>query len=103
MLGLEQMLNELQSHQLTTVLAPSKRSDRREWDMIRVNMDINPAWYRRLCGRHPSQRGTRRGKFDTAIRRRRILEALELLAAGQHSKSIYADELRRIASRIHAA
>lgn len=102
MLGLEHMLNELQSHQLTTVLAPSKRADRREWDMIRVNMDINPAWYRRLCSRHPSQRGIRHGKFDTAIRRAHILNALERMTAGKKSHSPYADELRRIASKFHA-
>lgn len=105
MLGLEQMLNELQSHKLTTVLTPSKRSDRRDWDMIRVNLDENPRWYRALCARHPSKRQVRRGKFDTVIRRHRIEQALTTMLKGGRVQSIYADELRRIASKIkiHAA
>lgn len=104
-LGLEQLLNELQSHQLQTILAPSKRSDRREWDMIRVNMDENPRWYRNFCARHPSTRGVRRGKFDTVIRRIRTEQTLKRLIAGKHTNSIYADELLRLAAKvkIHAA
>lgn len=102
---LEYMLAELEGNQLVTILAPSKRSDRKDWDMIRVNMSINCDWYRRLCARHPSKRGIRRGKFDTVIRRKRTEETLRRLIAGKHTNSIYADELRRIASKLktHAA
>ena len=38
--------------------------------MIRVKIDENPRWYRKHCGNHPSSRGTRRGKFDTRIKRK---------------------------------
>ncbi len=93
------MLNELQSSQLVTVLVPSKRADRRDWDHIRVNMDENPKWYRDFCARHPSQRGVRRGKFDTAIRRQHIVNCLGRLVAGKTSRSPYAEELVKISKR----
>lgn len=50
-----------------------------------------------MCGRHPSSRGVRRGKFDTRLRRAGILSILRRLAAGLHSRSKYAGELRRVA------
>lgn len=78
------------------MLAPSKRSDRRDWDMIRVNISVNPRWYSRLCAANLSQRAVRRGKADTAIRRKNIIRALERMIAGQPG-GIYGDELRRIA------
>jgi hypothetical protein len=92
------LLADLQSNQLVTILAPSKRSDRREWDQIRVNLSENPRWYRKLCAEHPSSRGYHRG-FDTRIKRRNVTRLLEKLAAGSPVKSKYADELRRIAEK----
>lgn len=96
----QQLLCELESHQLVTILAPSKRRDRRETDQIRVNMDVPPTWYRRLCHKYPSSRGTRRGKHDTVIRRANILSTLRVLADGRHTWSKYAPELRRIAAGV---
>lgn len=93
------MLNELQAHQLVTILAPSKHRDRKDWDMIRVNMDINCEWYRKFCARHPSQRGVRRGKFDTAIRRQHVINALERMIAGKKSHSPYAEELLKLSEK----
>jgi len=95
--ALEWMLNELQSHQLVTILVPCKRPAN-EGGMIRVNADVNCAWYRRFCARHTSQRGTRRGKQDTAIRRQHIIRALERMIAGKESRSPWAYELRKIAA-----
>lgn len=92
----EEMLNELQSHQLVTILAPSKRHDRRDWDMIRVNADENVKWYRKLCADHPSSRRVRRGKFDTKIRRANVLRQLELMIEGRYSGK-YLDALQCIA------
>jgi hypothetical protein len=94
-----QMLNELESHKLEVMLAPSRRSDRREWDMIRVVCDAPPRWYRNLCNRHPSSRGVRRGKFDTRIRRRDVLRLLERMASGRPVVSKYAPELAQLARR----
>lgn len=97
---LELMLADLEGNQLITVLVPQKRYTN-EGGMIRVNMSVNPSWYRSLCARHPSKRGTRRGKPDTVIRRQNILRALERMIAGQPG-GIYGDELRRIAKTISA-
>lgn len=100
MRALTQLLCELESHQLVTILVPSKRRDRRETDWIRVNADENPRWYRRLCADNLSSRGTRRGKPDTKIRRATILSVLGRLATGRHSISKYATELRKIAAGV---
>lgn len=83
------MLDELQSHQLVTILVPCKRPAN-EGGMIRVNADVNCAWYRRFCAANSSQRGTRRGKQDTAIRRQHIVRALERMIAGKVSHSPWA-------------
>lgn len=87
--ALEAMLNELESHMLVTVLAPL-RTDRRGWSelgMKRVNMDINPIWYRKLCAQNESKRKVRRGKMDTRIKRANVLATLRALVAGiQRSK-----------------
>jgi hypothetical protein len=96
---LEEMLNELESHMLVTILAPSKRRDRQEHDQIRVNMDENPRWYRKLCANHPSSREVRRGKFDTRIKRANVLSTLRTLVKRGHSPSKYVDELTRIAKQ----
>jgi len=96
------MLEELESHSLVVVLAPSKRADRRDWDHIRVCADVPPRWYRRLCGHHPSSRGVRRGKFDTCVRRQNILRVLRRLAEGKPSKSKYVEDLSAVARKIEA-
>lgn len=93
------MLAELESHQLITVLVPQKQRTN-EGGMIRANMDINCKWYRDFCAQHPSKRGVRRGKFDTIIRRANVVRALERMAAGEPSYSIYEDDLRKIAERM---
>jgi hypothetical protein len=98
MTPLEFLLADLHSNRLVTVLAPSKRSDRREWDCIRVNVSVSPRWYSALCSRHTSQRAVRRGKHDTAIRRANIVRSPERMIAGQDG-GIYGEELRQIAAK----
>lgn len=97
--ALEWMLNELQSHQLVTILVPQKRHTN-EGGCIRVNADVNCTWYRRFCAANSSQRGTRRGKQDTAIRRQHIIRALERMIAGEVSRSPWTGALRKIAAGI---
>jgi hypothetical protein len=94
---LEQMLNELEAHRLEVQLAPSKRSDRREMDMIRVVVDYPPKWYRAFCNRHISSREIRRGKFDTKIKRANVLALLSRLIVHGKSPSKYAEEILRVA------
>ncbi len=96
---LEQMLNELEANMLQVQLAPSRRSDRREHDMIRVVVDYPPKWYRVFCNRHVSSREVRRGKFDTKIKRANVLSTLRVLSEGRSTPSKYADELRAMAER----
>lgn len=94
-----EMLAELESQQLRVELAPLN-PNRRGWNeggMKRVVTEYPPKWWRSMCGRHPSSRGVRRGKFDTRLRRAGILSILRRLAAGLHSRSKYAGELRRVA------
>jgi hypothetical protein len=96
------MLAELESSQLEVCLAPSKRSDARDWDMIRVCLSRNADWYRRFCADHPSSRGVRRGKFDTRIKRRNVIAALNGLIAGTYCGK-YAADLLAIARRMKGA
>lgn len=102
MQALQEMLCELESHMLVTILAPSKRRDRRDHDMIRVNLDENPRWYRRLCDKHPSSRGVRRGKHDTKIKRRNVIALLTRLTSGLPARSKYEAEVRSIARGLTA-
>lgn len=96
--GLEMMLNELESHQLVTILAPSKRGEN-PWDMIRVNMDMNTKWYQKFCASYQSKRKIRRGKFDTIIRRANVLRALNQMLAGKPAGK-YAPDLQNIADEM---
>lgn len=96
------MLNDLEAHRLEVQLAPLSPRLRgyNEGGMKRVVVDAPPKWFRKFCGRHPSSRGTRRGKFDSKIRRANVLSTLRVLASGRQSVSKYADELRKIAATI---
>lgn len=96
--ALEQMLDELESHQLQVVLVPLNPSGRgyNEGGMKRVLADQNPKWYRTLCSQHPSSRGIRRGKHDTRIKRANILRALRQMISGKPAGK-YSEDLRRIA------
>ena len=97
---LTEMLCDLESNPLVVVLAPSRRHDRNEMDQIRVVVSRNPSWYRSLCGANISKRGTRHGKFDTAIRRQNILRILTRLSEGKPTRSKYAPELIKIANKL---
>lgn len=98
----EQLLCELESHQLQVILAPSRRSDRRETDFIRVCADKNPPWYSRMCAKYPSSRGIRRGKHDTILKRANVLALLARLSRGLPTTSKYGAELRAIAGKLAA-
>lgn len=100
MTPIEIMLAELESNQLTVVLAPSKRRDRREYDMIRVAASRNATWYQRFCAKHPSDRKRRNLAPDTKIRRKDIVRILTRLVNGLPSRSKYAEELKRISETI---
>lgn len=76
------MLEELEAHQLTVALAPAPRP-RHECHCIRVVVDQNPLWYRRLYEKHP------------AIKRAGILSGLRnYLATGTTRLSRF-DELKK--------
>ncbi len=100
--ALEIMLAELESTELQVCLAPSKRHDRREWDMIRVCLSRNCTWYRRYCAENPSSRGVRKGKPDTKIRRFNTVRALGQLIAGKPAGK-YSNQLLSIARQLKAA
>lgn len=98
----ELLLAELESSQLHVVLVPARRQNM-DGDCIRVAVEKNADWYRRFCARHPSSRGTRRGKFDTRIRRANVIAILRRLSSGLPSRSKYAAELTAIAERLAQA
>ncbi len=97
---LQEMLWNLEAHRLEVQLAPSKRRDRRDHDMIRVVCDHGPKWYRRLCSNHTSSRAIRRGKHDTRIKRANVLSVLRTLVTRGKSSSKYAGEILAIAARL---
>lgn len=77
-IALRGMLAELTSHRLEVILAPSKLPDRAErGDMIRVTLDRNADWYRRMCDDHPSTRKRKNRAPDTMIKRQHTIRALE--------------------------
>lgn len=102
--ALQQMLDELESHQLTVVLAPLNPNRRgyNEGGCRRVCADLSPKWYRSFCGQHPSSRGVRRGKFDTRIKRFNTLRAIRQLLVGKPAGK-YGAELLGIARLQKAA
>ena len=76
--ALRAMLAELTSHKLEVVLAPSKREEIAErGGMIRVLLDRNADWYRRMCADHPSTRKRDKRAPDTRIKRKDTILALE--------------------------
>lgn len=93
---LEQMLNELESSQLQTVLVPSKRG-LNEADHIRVNISINPLWYRQMCAANISKRETRRGKPDTIIRRHKTISILKRMIEGHSHNTMYGERILKAA------
>lgn len=97
--SLQIMLAELESHKLEVCLAPSKRWDRRDHDMIRVTLDRPPSWYRRLCNAHQSSRRVRRGKYDTRIKRANVIAILTRLVEQKQTTSKYRDELLAVARK----
>ncbi len=102
--GVEQLLNELESHRLEVMLVPLN-PNRRGWNdggMKRICCDQNPAWYRRLCAAHTSSRGIRRGKHDTKLKRANVLALLRRLSAGLDTRSKYRDEILQAARRVAA-
>ncbi len=100
--GLQQMLDELESHRLEVQLVPLNPR-LRNWNaggMKRVVADRNAEWYRKFCEKHPSSRKRVARKHDTKIKRASIIRILRRLCDGKPSVSKYAEELRRIGARV---
>lgn len=93
----EQMLNELESNQLVVVLVPQKRHTN-EGGMIRVAVSRNCNWYRKFCANNASSRKRRNAAFDTCIKRKDTIDALNAMIAGAPS-SYHREELEGIARK----
>lgn len=89
---------ELESSPFVVELFPAPRPAH-AGHCVRVASSVPPAWYRAMCRAYPSARGTRRGKFDTRIRRANVLRALGRMAEGAGTRSPYAFDLLRVALR----
>lgn len=89
----EMMLAELERERLVVVLIPSRDVDcAMRGGKIRAVESRNPVWYRELCAEHPSSRGTRKGKFDTLIKRQHVIRALKEISSGV-CKTLYAQRV----------
>jgi hypothetical protein len=99
---LEQMLGELESQRLEVVLVPlnPRMRNYNEGGMKRVCANKNPRWYSNLCNKHLSCRKRNHRKPDTKIKRANIVRILRRLCDGKPSISKYAEELRRIGTRV---
>jgi hypothetical protein len=79
------MLIELQSQHLEVVLVPSREYEWiiRGWK-VRCVQESNCEWYRKFCEQFPSRRTRPRHKkkFDTLIKRRETIAALEQISEG---------------------
>lgn len=97
---LQFMLCDLEINQLQTILVPSKRHDRREWDQIRVNVSVNCPWYKSFCASFKSGRKNKRPKHDTLIKRQHVLSALNRLLSGKPKGTIYENRILDVARGI---
>jgi hypothetical protein len=96
---LEYMQAELESNSLQVCLAPSKRR-LNEHDQIRVALSRNANWYRTMCARFQSGRKKSRTNFDTLIKRRETLKALNRLIEGRALGTVYEARILAIAKGI---
>jgi len=89
------MLIELESQHLEVVLVPSREH---EWIIrggkIRCVQEQNCEWYRKFCEQFPSHRTRPRHKrkFDTLIKRRETVAALEQISDGA-TRGLYVGRL----------
>ena len=84
------MLAELTSHRLEVILTPSRRAEVAEQGgMIRVILDRNADWYRRMCEDHPSTRTRKKTSSDTKIKRQDTITALEHMLRNGWAQGFY--------------
>mgnify|MGYP000261050016 CR=1 FL=1 len=95
---IELMLAMLESSQLEVVLAPCKRYAN-EGGCIRVAANKNCSWYRRFVAQYSSDRRRKNNAFDTKIKRRNCIAALNGILAGRY-KGKYYDDFTKIARTI---
>ncbi len=90
----QMMHDELEQRRLDVYLSPAWGGYGDDGRKIRAVMDKNPRWYQEFCASYPSNRSRprRRCKPDTAIKRRRTLEALRELSNGE-CVTVYAKRL----------
>lgn len=97
--GLIQMQAEFESQQLVIALVPC-RYRVNEGGCIRVAISKNATWYSAFCARHLSSRQRAKALVDTRIKRRNVERLLQRLVDGRPTRSKYAPELLKEASRI---
>lgn len=96
---LQYLLCELESNSLQVCLAPSKRGIN-ESDQIRVALSRNANWYRAMCAKFQSGRKKSRTNFDTLIKRRETLKALNRLIDGRALGTVYEERILAAAKLI---
>lgn len=92
------MAADLRANKIQTVIAPAP-DPRHSGHGIRVVQEQNPAWYRAICKRYSTAAKRKRNPRlpDTKVKRKRILQALDLMAAGEPTGSTFYNDLIDVA------
>lgn len=88
----EILLQELDSHFPEVILCPAPEM-KHSGHCVRVAIDKNCQWYRRLCEKYPSSRADNPGGKRTKVKREHIRNLLSRLAAGEVPNSQYTFDL----------
>lgn len=67
---------------------------------IRAVINKNPDWYSELCRINPRNRSSKRKNIRTIIKRKNVLEILDRLRKGNHSRSKYVPYLKDVAEQL---
>lgn len=97
---LEMMLFDFQQERLEVCLVPNKDGEKEnDGRHIRATYSKNIFWYRELCALYPDsrQRGAKKKKPRTIIKRKNIEEVLNTLIEKQKSTSKYAPFILNVA------
>lgn len=84
----EYMLDLFLQHRLTVVKVPGRHGG-----YVRIAVEQNADWYKRLCESHMRTRKRYR-KSRTIIRRQHVVATLEKLASGITVRGVYAERIK---------
>jgi len=88
--ALDGMLGALQNNRLEVILIPDKQINNAvRGKKIRMVVQVNAEWYRRVCADFPNARERKNRAFDTAITRRETLSSLNRMLRTKIASFVY--------------